>query len=202
MSENIQNEDTEAKERRIKERSEKLQKFTSSVAAAISAIALGATVTFTTGLFTEQKKTFSQSELSQMVTTIESDFEKQKVELNELQVKISAINENLNKITTLPDGNKWEVQSSKLEQEIAILNNRLSALEDALTLNPAKSLAIPILRKDLENTDKGIRAEITQTKAEIDRIYDQNKWFLGLMFTMALSVFGIAISSFFGKKSS
>lgn len=201
MSENTQNEDNEIMQRKNKDRYERLQKFTSSVAATVSTIALGATAAFTVGLFTEQKKTFSQSELSQMVTTIESDFEKQKNELHVLQEKISATNENFNKISTLPDGSKWELQSNKLEQEISILNSRLSALEAALTLDPAKSLAIPILRKDLENTDKGIRAEITQTKAEIDRIYDQNKWFLGLMFTMALSVFGIAISSFFGKKS-
>ena len=61
-------------------------------------------------------------------------------------------------------------------------------------------MAIPILRKDLDNAEKSIRAELRQTNSEIDRIYDQNKWFIGLMLTMALSVIGMAVSSFVGRK--
>lgn len=34
----------------------------------------------------------------------------------------------------------------------------------------------------------------------IDRMYDQNKWFIGLIFTIALSVLGMSASNFFNKK--
>jgi hypothetical protein len=38
--------------------------------------------------------------------------------------------------------------------------------------------------------------DIESYNKQIDRIYDLNKWFIGLMFTMAIGLIGLAISNF------
>ena len=58
-----------------------------------------------------------------------------------------------------------------------------------------KSLALPLLQRDLQNARETFRNDVKDIKAEVDRIYDFNKWFMALMFTVALGVFGLALNN-------
>ncbi len=109
------------------------------------------------------------------------------------------MNQKLDLISEVPESHGWKIQASDLTNQTQEIKASLQALENALTVNPEKALAVPILRKDLDNVEKSLRSELQQTRNEINRMYDLNKWFIGLMFTMAVSVLGIAISSFFNR---
>lgn len=78
----------------------------------------------------------------------------------------------------------------------------MKMLDDAIGESPDKSLAVPLLRKDLDNLKDSYHRDLDSTQAEINRVYDQNKWFLGLMFTMALGLIGLAISNFLQLRKS
>lgn len=168
-----------------------------STFAAGASIAIGAGLVFS--VFFSEQIPLSRAELTNKVITIESRLEEQEVILAKVQTSIESISSTLNTLSALPENKEWSLEAKKLENNIELVSNKLINLESALTADPAKALAVPILRKDLDNAEKSIRAELSQTKSNIDRIYDQNKWFIGLVFTIALSVFGMAIGSFFKK---
>ena len=189
-------EEIKAREKKV----EKIRKMSSWVAGMTSAIAIALTVSMAAGLFFGESKTLSREELSVKIGEVEAGNKKQHEEISKLTTEIKNINASLQVITSLPKGAEWKVEASQLSHKLNDVSDRMSALESALTVNPSKALSVPILRKDLDNTEKYLHAELAQTKAEIDRIYDQNKWFIGLMFTIALSVLGLAVSSFFNRK--
>ena len=56
-----------------------------------------------------------------------------------------------------------------------------------------------MLRKDLDQVREINRQQYDQTLRQADRIYDQNKWFIGLMFTIALGVVALGVSNFIKK---
>jgi hypothetical protein len=71
----------------------------------------------------------------------------------------------------------------------------MKALDDAIGQSPDKALAVPLLQRDVDNMRESNREELVSTQAEIDRVYDQNKWFIGLMFTMAVGLVTLAVSN-------
>lgn len=93
-----------------------------------------------------------------------------------------------------------DVQTLKVNSKIDSLDNRLKALEDALMENPSKALALPLLQKELENQKETETKDIATIKTEISTIYDQNKWFIGLMFTLAIGMISLAVTNFLPKK--
>ncbi|PYJ49230.1 MAG: hypothetical protein DME85_00445 [Verrucomicrobia bacterium] len=106
------------------------------------------------------------------------------------------VSSRVNAITKLPPESQTAVQIAAMKADFVALDKRLKAIEEAVVDSPGKALSVPLLRQELEtfkvDTQKGIDS---QTK-QIDRIYDQNKWFIGLMFTMAIGLIGLAVSNF------
>ena len=151
------------------------------------------------GLFMNDSKTLTQTEVTNKVLILEDESEQQKEKIENITVAIKGVNNSISSLSSIPENHGWKVEASEFSSELNSLKIRFKALEDALTVDPAKALSVPILRKDLDNTEKSLRAELLQTRAEVDRMYDQNKWFIGLMFTIALSVLGMAASSFFNR---
>jgi hypothetical protein len=88
------------------------------------------------------------------------------------------------------------VQIARLNVQLDSIQAQVRILDDALGQSPDKSLAIPLLRKDLDNLRDSSRRDLDATHAEINRVYDQNKWFIGLMFTLALGLLSLGVSNF------
>lgn len=188
--------------KRREEKVEKTKRLSNILAGASSSIAIAALIFTTMGLFYSQDASMSRSELSVKSIKLEKKIAQNTDYSNALKLELNSIRAELKAITSVPDGTSWKAKSIRIEERITSIDTKLKALEEALTLNPSKALAIPILRKDLDNAQGLFQSEINQTRAEVNRIYDQNKWFIGLMFTIALSVLGMAVSNFIGKKDS
>jgi hypothetical protein len=115
--------------------------------------------------------------------------------------KIDAISMRVDSITKLPQGTQAADKIDQLNKKIESLNDRLASLEQYLVESPDKALALPLFQKELDSLKDSVRSARVNTNSEIARIYDQNKWFIGLMFTMAVSVIGLAISNLYqGRK--
>lgn len=75
------------------------------------------------------------------------------------------------------------------------LQARLASLENALVATPEKALAVPMLRQQLDTIQERTRADIDSVHSEIGRLFALTQWFIGLMFTIALGVFGLALAN-------
>lgn len=178
----------------------KARALSTIVAGMASSIAAAITIAMLFGLISEDKITLTNADLTEKITKLESENSKLKSEIMSLRAEVDGALQSIKTISTVPNDHGWKVEAKLMGANLDSVSKKLEALEAAITVDPAKALAVPILRKDLNNAEESIKAELTQTKAEIDRMYDQNKWFIGLMFTIALSVLGMAASSFFTRK--
>lgn len=119
-------------------------------------------------------------------------------ELNRLEQRISSQEQQTNNvIKELKNAISTNNVSSQaiLEKNIELVEKRLSSLETSLSASPEKALSIPLLRKDISSLEKSVDSDMTMLKREVDRIYDQSKWFIGLMVTMLLTLIGLAVST-------
>ena len=125
-------------------------------------------------------------EIAQMRNELQTELEK----LNDVKAQVQAL-------SALPSDSKPPETVGALVAKVGSIEARLATLEAGLVENPAKALSTPLLRKDMEALQKSSRESLTATQKEIERIYDQNKWFIGLIATMAVGVLGLAVSNLF-----
>jgi len=88
---------------------------------------------------------------------------------------------------------------SAIRSDLNALDERLSTIEQAILDNPGRALALTLLSRDMENLREAYQTDLETTRQEVGRIYDFNKWFIGLMFTMALGLLSLAVSNFLKK---
>jgi hypothetical protein len=122
-------------------------------------------------------------------------------ELQEIEAKIKILDDDISSLTAAGTSVEPAQELVALTNEISLLGRRLELLEEGLLNSPEKALSVPLLRKDLESLKERFVAESLETTRSVDRMYDQNKWFIGLMFTMAIGLMGLAISNFIQARS-
>lgn len=82
-----------------------------------------------------------------------------------------------------------------LRADIKQVSDEVKSLSEALGSDIERSLSVPLLRKDVQKIEKQLEQTSLATTREIDRIYDQNKWFLGLMGTMAVGLLTVTVGN-------
>ena len=80
------------------------------------------------------------------------------------------------------------------------LRSRFTALETTLVTTPEKAIAVPMLKQQIDAIQDRSHADLDSVRGEIGRLFTLTQWFIGLMFTIALGVFGLALSNL--KKAS
>jgi len=87
----------------------------------------------------------------------------------------------------------------RLDSLVAETQQRETKLEEVILDNPSKALELPLIRKDVDSIRERNQADVVAVRQDVDRVYDQNKWFLGLVGTMALGTLTLVVTSFFKK---
>jgi hypothetical protein len=186
------------KDRTADRQAQSASRFATLVAGVASSVAIAITASQLFGLVSDKKPDDSiEARLSKIEAT--------QIEQANVLAGLTVTAQSLQKAIEVGDLKPKSISDSrdlaKLSEDIKNATSKIAALEAALNTDPAKALAVPLLRKDLDNTRDSLKANIDQTKSEIDRIYDQNKWFIGLMFTIALSVLSMAASNLLYRRS-
>jgi seryl-tRNA synthetase len=126
--------------------------------------------------------------------------------LNELSAQFNEIREQQQKLendikflSQVPVESKMAAQLSQIETLVKEIQTREAKLEQAILNDPAKAIEVPLMRRDLDSLKDKNQADLLAVRQEVDRVYDQNKWFLSLMGTMALGILTLALSNFFKK---
>ncbi|RTY73087.1 hypothetical protein EKL97_13235 [Flavobacterium sp. LS1P28] len=115
---------------------------------------------------------------------IKNDTQKLKIENQniQLQERISELENRLRtKDSTISISSPSEERIQDLEKKIETLNN-------IIIENPEKSLTIPLLNKDIENIKKENELQIELIKDKVETVVDLNKWILGLIFSLLITI--------------
>lgn len=96
--------------------------------------------------------------------------------------------------------NADDIEVAILGEQLEGLGEQLNTLRLSLGGDVERSLSVALLRKDLEAAVSEIENALDVANRSTDRIYDQNKWFLGLLATMTLSLTGLSISVFKARR--
>ena len=162
------------------------------VASIVALVAAGFTVSFTLSTFFKRG------------LEIRSPFLSASSELKSLEATLAkqerSISDIVNRLQTLSNADPRTdagIQIAALRSDVEAFAARIQTLENGLFANPEKALSVPLLRNDLENLKQAYKNDIETMVRNTDRVYDQNKWFIGLMFTMAIGLIGLAVSNFF-----
>ena len=78
--------------------------------------------------------------------------------------------------------------SSPNEERIQELEKKIQTLNEIIIENPEKSLTIPLLNKDIENIKKENDLQIELIKDKVETVVDLNKWILGLIFSLLITI--------------
>jgi len=173
-----------------KERRRRINSMQAAVVALLTGL-IGFTVSVTqfTNLF--EKRSVDKAHGSGFVT----DGLREKLDELEKQVTKDA---ELFKIATKPtQDTALSIRQEQISSEVRLLDERLSSLEKAIKDSPEKALAIPLMRKDIDESTRRLEEYRSANHSEIERLYDQQKWMLGGIGTVLLAVIGGAVSIIF-----
>lgn len=192
----------------------------STVASAIAlTAAIGAVISVLSHSITDLKDSaeFSDRNTEVLFDRIKkqlSEAQAQKVELQRIRQQLQAAKKSQQKMDSvtfigkssndtylLRKVNNLQQQVDYLQsnRRIDSIDNRLESLEQALGDSPSKSLAIPLLKRDIDGLKESETRDIEALKAQIAAVYDQNKWFIGLMLTLSLSMISLVVINILPK---
>jgi hypothetical protein len=125
---------------------------------------------------------------STKIQELENQITKLKSELTSSKNIIDSLN------ITKVDGN-----TSNLNLEVVNLKRQIESLNKVILDNPEKAISVPLLKIEIQNQKDQNEKEIKSIKDDIARVYDINKWIIGLVFTMLVSIIILNISNLFVK---
>lgn len=120
--------------------------------------------------------------------------------MNVLAVQTAHVQKLLDQMSSLPTGSRASLEISKLRSDSAQLQAQITALNAAILDSPEKAVSLPLLRKDIENLKTSRETELANIHNEVSRLYDLNKWVIGLMFAFFVSLLGLAVANLFQSR--
>src|SRR5579863_4228638 len=94
--------------------------------------------------------------------------------------------------TALEPKDRQSIEEIKSAQ--ARLDARLASLESSIMATPEKAIAVPMLRQQVDALQDRTRGDLDSIRGEIGRLFTLTQWFIGLMFTIALGMFGLSFN--------
>ena len=85
---------------------------------------------------------------------------------------------------------------SNVKQQVDTLQHGIDGINAAITSTPEKAVAVPLLKKDVDDFKSSTQHDIDTVRAEMIRSYDQTKWLLGFILAALIgTVINSAIQS-------
>lgn len=86
-------------------------------------------------------------------------------------------------------------------ERIKNLERKIETLESLIMDSPDKALSIPLLSKEVENQKVNNLSKIELIQDKINTVVDLNKWILGLIFSLLITIVISNLMSFYKKKN-
>jgi len=122
-----------------------------------------------------------------------------KVEI--LQSKIKKLDLEVAYYKNLSDSLIKSSNSKKTNENIKLLDleSKVENLNNIILDNPEKAISIPLLKNEMQHLKDQNEKDSRALKEEIARAYDTNKWIIGLVCTMLVSIIALNISNLLAK---
>lgn len=117
--------------------------------------------------------------------------------VNKLNAMLSAQNNIVSAIEKMKPEQIDTAALKALSHRVETLDQELKKLSAAISDSPEKSLAIPMMRRDISSLEKQILTSSANTQIQLERMYDLFKWICG---TLLLGISGIVLNHFYSKK--
>ena len=156
----------------------------------VTVIATGAALVGSIVVFFETpKQNFEQ----QLVEDVRRELQILKISIDEIKHQVVLFQEQLNSLKNISTEQKVASDLSVLRKGIAQIETKLEIFDKAIVDNPERAMSIPLLRRDIDALSTDLKGDLFVTRQEVNRVYDYSKWFLALMVSMAVGVFGLAV---------
>jgi Mg2+ and Co2+ transporter CorA len=86
-------------------------------------------------------------------------------------------------------------QINRIRGDEEQLQSRLGKLEEALETSPEKALSTVMIKQRLDALQDRTHGDIDSIHGEIGRLFTLTQWFIGLIFTIALGLLGLALAN-------
>lgn len=120
-------------------------------------------------------------------------------ELESVNSRLGALETHIATLSEMPEQSAIALEVAHLSDDIRSLQTSVFGLEETILDDPLKAVAIPLLRNDLETLDARQESDIRGMREEIARVYNLATWVIGLMFTLAVGIFVLALGTFFKR---
>ncbi len=154
---------------------------------------------------TKQQREAALSELRQreMAERNAAFAEQSRLQVQELQRQVEMLQRALQNASRPTNGGGQRAELSPVDRhfldELKVgqdqLSTRMGTLENVLANTPEKALALPMLRQQVDSLQDRTHSDLEGVRGEIGRLFTLTQWFIALMFTIALGVFGLALSN-------
>lgn len=188
---NAEAKDPETSHGRGDDTADRLNRRLSLASAFLSTVAVAGAMFFATCQFESNTAKVTHligHDLRNQLKDVGSALERQQNLIDRIVTQLEALRSSPPKSTIAAD-------VEELKQIVFKMDSRLASLEGAVTQDPEKALSLPLLRKDVDSLESAHQEDLNAVREEVERVYDLNKWFIGLMITIALSVWGLAIGN-------
>jgi hypothetical protein len=114
-----------------------------------------------------------------------------------IDARLSEISKNLDSATSA------QIEKIGLTAKVAEIDSVKKELDDIKQIiveDPTKAIAMPLMRKDINDLQTQQQTLASSVKEQIDRIYDFSKWFLALMITLAVTLVVSLVGIVFTRK--
>jgi hypothetical protein len=112
-------------------------------------------------------------------------------------MKLIDLNKTINEVLDRKE-NAIKLVDTNSNKRISELEKKIEVLNKIILNDPEKSLTIPLLRRDIDNQKLNNDIKIDALKEKIETVIDLNKWVLGLIFSLLVT---IVISNIFKLNS-
>jgi len=106
---------------------------------------------------------------------------------------VVALQQTVDTLSDTPQAASLDVEFAQIDSSLSSLDSRLQRIERAILDDPVKVLEVTLLRRDIEDIQQKYPGDLQSVREEIARLYEFNKWFLGVVI---FGLLGIAASNF------
>lgn len=126
------------------------------------------------------------------------------LKISQIDFYLDSLNSKIDKLTIINTDSLNRLGVANIEilnqkQQISDLKAGLENLNKIILDNPEKAISIPLIKQQIDNHKEHYDKEFQYSKDEIARVYDMNKWIIGLVFSMLVSLIVLNISNILAK---
>ena len=117
------------------------------------------------------------------------------LEIRELTTHVQSKFDELNKIIENQPGILDKVQMSELKSRMDKIEQDITSLRQLLFDNPDAAITLPLMKKDIDS----LQNDMKTTREMFAWITSYNKWIIGIMIPLSVSVLGLVITTVLKK---